>query len=117
MLLWSPGLSLGACLGLAASLGLDRPPGRGMLGSPVIQTPEKSGLPSAIRGAAADMSTLPSAFRGTPAVGYFTHWAAKRVDARGVPKMTNAHRTRREQNTYGIRLKHTPMSVMRARGS
>jgi hypothetical protein len=39
------------------------------LGSPVIQIPEKSGLPSAIRGAGADMFTLPSAFRGTPAVG------------------------------------------------
>jgi len=69
MLLWSPGLSLRfcGCLGLAASLGLDKPPGRGKLGSPVIQTPEKSGLPSASRGEGADISTLPSAFRGTPA--------------------------------------------------
>ena len=52
MLLWSPGLSLGfcGCLGLGASLGLDKPPGRGRLGSPVVQIPEKSGLPSAIRG-------------------------------------------------------------------
>jgi hypothetical protein len=50
-------------------LGLDKPPGRGILGSPVIQIPEKSGLPSAIRGVGADMFTLPSAFRGTPAVG------------------------------------------------
>ena len=71
MLLGSPALSLGfgCCLGLAASLGLDKPPVRGILGSPVIQTPEKSGLPSAIRGAGADIFTLPSAFRGTPAVG------------------------------------------------
>jgi hypothetical protein len=75
MLLWSPGLSLGlcGCLGLGASLGLDKLPDRGILGSPVIQIPEKSGLPSAIRGEGADMSTLPSAFRGTPAVGYFSH--------------------------------------------
>jgi len=75
MLLWSPGLSVefGACFGLAASLGLDKRPGGGILGSPVIQTPEKSGLPSANRGDGADMFTLPSAFRGTPAVGYFTH--------------------------------------------
>jgi hypothetical protein len=60
------------------------------LGSPVIQTPEKSGLPSAIRGEGADMFTLPSAFRGTPGVGYFTHWAAKLMDAQGVHRMTSA---------------------------
>jgi hypothetical protein len=48
--------------------GLDKPDVR-RLGSPVIQMPEKSGLPSAIRGAGAVMFTLPSAFRGTPAVG------------------------------------------------
>jgi len=71
MFVWSPGLSLGfgRCLGLAAAWGLDKLPGRGILGSPVIQIPEKSGLPSASRGEGADMSTLPSAFRGTPAVG------------------------------------------------
>jgi hypothetical protein len=92
MLLESPGPSLGLCgsLGLAASLGLDKPPGRGILGSPVIQIPEKSGLPFANRGEGADMSTLPSAFRGTPAVGYFTHCAFKCVDANAVPKMTKA---------------------------
>ena len=78
MALASPGVSLGlwGSLGLAASLGLDKPPVRRTLGSPVAQIPEKSGLPSAMRGEGADMSTLPSAFRGTPAVGYFSHCAA-----------------------------------------
>jgi hypothetical protein len=41
-----------------------------------IQTPEKSGLPSAVRGAGASIRTLPSASRGTPAVGNFGHCAA-----------------------------------------
>jgi hypothetical protein len=54
-------------------LGLDKAPVRRELDSPVIQIPDKSGLPSASRGAAADMSTPPSAFRGTPAVGFFIH--------------------------------------------
>jgi hypothetical protein len=34
----------------------------------VAQMPEKSGLPSASRGAGAAMFTVPSALRGTPAV-------------------------------------------------
>jgi hypothetical protein len=37
--------------------------------------PEKSGLPSAVRGAGAFMSGLPSRVLGTPAVGYVTHCA------------------------------------------
>src|SRR5204862_2773725 len=54
-------------------------------GFPVSQIPEKSGLPSAVRGAGADRSTIPSAFRGTPAVGYFNHCAALSVDAHVSP--------------------------------
>jgi len=42
-------------------------------GSAVIHSPDRSGLPFAMRGAGAAMSTLPSAFRGTPAVGAFSH--------------------------------------------
>ena len=38
-----------------------------------LAMPEKSGLPSAIRGTGADMLTVPSVFRGTPAVGYLIH--------------------------------------------
>jgi hypothetical protein len=34
--------------------------------------PEKSGFPSAVRGALAFTSGLPSAVLGTPAEGYFT---------------------------------------------
>src|SRR5690242_19110052 len=37
--------------------------------------PEKSGLPSGVRGAAAHMLGFPSPVLGTPAVGYFNHWA------------------------------------------
>jgi hypothetical protein len=37
--------------------------------------PEKSGLPSAVRGAGAVKSGLPSAVLGTPAVGYGGHCA------------------------------------------
>ena len=43
------------------------------LGSAVVQMPEKSGWPSASRGAGACMSTVPSALRGTPAVVWFSH--------------------------------------------
>src|SRR5690348_9336709 len=92
MSLASPGfcVSLGSCgsLGPGASLGLDKAPVRRRLGSPVVQIPEKSGLPFAMRGAGADMSTLPPAFRGTPAVGTFTHCAAKGVDVKAVVRMT-----------------------------
>ena len=70
----SPGFSsMGfATRGLTGLPGLDNPSVR-RLGSAVIQMPEKSGLPSARRGAGADMFTLPSALRGTPAVGYLNH--------------------------------------------
>src|SRR5438874_1722446 len=39
------------------------------------QTPDRSGLPSASRGAAAVKFTLPSRVRGTPGVGRFGHCA------------------------------------------
>ncbi len=44
------------------------PPSFGLAGFPAVQIPEKSGLPSGMRGTAAAMSTVPSALRGTPAV-------------------------------------------------
>jgi hypothetical protein len=37
--------------------------------------PDKSGLPSAVRGAGALRFGRPAAVLGTPAVGYFTHCA------------------------------------------
>src|SRR5580658_9350689 len=40
------------------------------------QSPERSGLPSAVFGAGAVRFGLPSALRGIPGVGYFSHWAA-----------------------------------------
>src|SRR5438093_10142273 len=54
-------------------------------GFPVSQIPEKSGLPPAVRGAGADRLTFWSAIRGTPAVGYFNHWAALGVDVHVSP--------------------------------
>src|SRR5439155_6807162 len=48
--------------------------------------PERSGLPSPVRGAVADRLGLPSARRGTPAVGYVTHCAP----ATGDGERTNA---------------------------
>src|SRR5262244_893878 len=43
-------------------------------GSP--QTPDKSGLPAAVRGAGAVRFGLPSAVRGTGSTGTCCHWAA-----------------------------------------
>jgi len=37
--------------------------------------PDKSGLPSTVRGAGADRFGLPSGRRGIPGVGYTIHWA------------------------------------------
>ena len=39
------------------------------------QRPDRSGLPSAVRGAGAVRFGLPSAVRGMPLVGSFSHWA------------------------------------------
>ena len=60
------------------------------MGSAVVQIPEKSGLPSAIRGTGADMFTLPSAFRGAPGVDTFNHCAVNGIDVKGVPSMISA---------------------------
>ena len=42
--------------------------------------PEKSGLPSAARGAGADTFGLPSEVVGTPPVGCLVHWAKAVAD-------------------------------------
>src|SRR4051812_26751278 len=42
----------------------------------VSQRPDKSGLPSGVRGAGAARFGFPSAVFGRPAVGYFRYWAA-----------------------------------------
>src|SRR6516165_10443332 len=60
-----------SCLSLLTSVGPPTPPPQG--GSPVIQTPDKSGLPFASRGVAADRSTSPFGVRGAPGVGYLYH--------------------------------------------
>ncbi len=39
------------------------------------QIPEKSGFPSAVRGVGAPKFGTPLGVFGTPAVGYFSHWA------------------------------------------
>src|SRR5947209_5561126 len=94
--IWREAVMLLSSLGVSVAEG----PGR-RLGSAVVQIPEKSGLPSGMRGARAVMSTLPSGFRGTPAVGYFSHCAAK-----GVATMTKvASAARRERNGYCIGLR------------
>jgi hypothetical protein len=45
-----------------------------------IQIPEKSTLPSAVRGVGASRIGLPSAIRGTPGVGYDGHCAPSEGD-------------------------------------
>src|SRR5947209_13238439 len=49
--------------------------------------PERSGLPSAVRGAGAVRFGLRSGVRGMPGVGYFSHCAARGVV---IPKIANA---------------------------
>src|ERR1044071_6305048 len=82
--LWSPASS-----GTVTGGAVPRPAPR--LGSAVIHRPDRSGLPSAIRGAGAVMLTLPSARRGTPDVGWFTHCAVSRTDASKAAVTTRAH--------------------------
>ena len=92
-------------------LGLDNAAVR-RLGSAVVQIPEKSGLPSAIRGGGADMFTLPSAVCGTPAVGYFNHCADKCVDetcAISVTKATAMNGLQRRLILDIARMIHQPM--------
>src|SRR5579872_4235666 len=45
------------------------------VGQRLPQSPERSGLPSAVLGGGAARSGLPSLVRGTPAVGYSSHCA------------------------------------------
>src|SRR5439155_1013431 len=52
--------------------------GHGRLCS-MSQIPERSGLPSGVRGAGAVRFGFPSGIRGTPAVGYFSHCADMQV--------------------------------------
>src|SRR4029434_164049 len=46
------------------------------------QIPERSGLPSAARGAGAARFGVPSGRGGTPAVGYLIHFAAAGTDSK-----------------------------------
>src|SRR3954451_11340371 len=62
----------------------------------VSQMPEKSGLPSGARGVRAVRLGFPSAVFGTPAVGYFNHWApavADQVRAEATASAASADRT------------------------
>src|SRR6516225_978764 len=56
-----------------------RPPPRGGALFARIHTPEKSGLPSAVRGTGASRRTAPFASRGSVGSAIFGHWAA--IDA------------------------------------
>ena len=47
-----------------------------------FQTPDRSGLPSAVRGVAAVRSGLPSGVRGVPGIGKFNHCADVAVERR-----------------------------------
>ena len=51
---------------------------RSYLNELLCHRPERSGLPSAVRGAGAVRFGLPSAVRGMPGVGCFSHCAAAR---------------------------------------
>ena len=57
-----------------------RPPPRGGPLFARCQTPEKSGLPSAVRGVGASMRTVPFASRGTLGSGCFGHWALTEME-------------------------------------
>src|SRR5579871_5168787 len=46
------------------------------LGEILFQRPERSGFPSAVRGAGAARLGFPSAVRGRPGVRWFSHWPA-----------------------------------------
>src|SRR5262245_29538651 len=58
---------------VVASRGFGGTSGRRGSTSSLVQIPDKSGLPSAVRGAGADMSTPPSVLRGTPAAELRIH--------------------------------------------
>src|SRR5580704_2873754 len=54
---------------------------REYLGEILFHTPERSGLPSAVRGTGAARLGLPAAVRGMPGVGRFSHCAASGAGA------------------------------------
>src|SRR5690349_13341254 len=73
----------------------------GALGSRVIShTPERSGLPSAVRGAAAFASSFPSAPIGTPVAVYLGHCAATVVDAATTSPATASFAMDRNPNSF-----------------
>src|SRR5437867_12156305 len=49
---------------------------RAYFGENFVQRPERSGLPSTVRGTGAVKLGLPSGVRGIPGVGWFNHWPA-----------------------------------------
>src|SRR5262245_5315741 len=67
----SPNVATGCVPGGGGGGGAPRPPGFGNL----TQLPDRSGLPSALRGTGALRLTAPSAERGTPLVECFGHCA------------------------------------------
>src|SRR5688500_18866540 len=67
-------------------------------GSPVIHTPERSGLPLANRGVAAERSTAPAAVRGAPGLGYLNHWALDEPDTPASSTAIIATRRRRRDD-------------------
>src|SRR5581483_5818686 len=58
-----------------------RPPAGQSIQGMISHTPERSGLPSDVRGGGAFRSGLPSGVRGTPAMGYVGHCARARGEA------------------------------------
>src|SRR5262249_35173632 len=68
--------------------------GQGRLSSG-FQTPDRSGLPSNVRGAGAERSTAPLFVRGTFAVGYLTHCAPSGRAVTRQIETTKAHAARR----------------------
>src|SRR5215213_9512053 len=57
---------------------------------PARQSPERSGLPSAVRGAGADMLTSPDAAFGTSGVDCLAHWASSKGDEKASTATTPA---------------------------
>src|ERR1700680_4894080 len=54
------------------------------------QMPDRSGLPSAVRGAGADRFALPAGVRGMPEVLIVSHCAAKEADSKNAKVVTAA---------------------------
>src|SRR5260221_10281658 len=70
--------------------------------------PEKSGLPSAVRGVGADRLGFPFAVLGTPAVGYFSHWATTGADQLRAEPTANAATAER---TIDVRMRDLPKKI------